>query len=152
MKQIPLSRGKFAIVDDEDYPELSKYRWRCTNNGYAARNIPEKNRSKRGCVLMHRQIAKAMENQMVDHSNHDTVDNRRANLRICDDSQNNWNTRVSKNNKLSVKGVCIYRGSYRATLVCRGKRVLDRQFKTLEEAKQARDTAAHIHHGEFSHS
>jgi hypothetical protein len=85
-KLIPLTQGKFAIVDAEDYERLSKYKWHVDKGDstyYAARGIVGKN------FRMHREILNAPEGLVVDHRNHNGLDNRKKNLRLCTRSQNN---------------------------------------------------------------
>jgi len=101
---------------------------------------------------MHRHISRASESEMVDHINLNRCDNRRCNLRICNYSQNKANSSVSKNNKLGVKGVSMKKGRYRAGMKFNGVTVLDKRFKTIEEAKAAYDACARQHQGEFSRS
>jgi len=104
MKRIPLSRGQYALVDDEDYEKVNKYKWnavpnnktyrassRCTGNG--------KN------IRMHRFIMNAPKNMDVDHINHDTLDNRKCNLRICTRSQNLMNAKKRSGCSSKYKGV-----------------------------------------------
>lgn len=91
MKRIELTRGKFAIVDDSDFDELSKFKWHAMahHSGiwYAKRSVSINN--KRGAILMHRQILPDC--KIVDHKNGDGLDNRRLNLRSADASISNRN-------------------------------------------------------------
>ena len=102
MKQIPLTQGKFALVDSEDYEMLSQFKWYC-NKGYAARNV------KYGTVYrvgwLHRMLLSPDPKEEVDHINHDTLDNRRSNLRICAHQENLCNQK-------SVRGSSAYKGVY----------------------------------------
>jgi hypothetical protein len=85
VKEIALTQGKIAIVDDADYDELARYKW-CVikdRNGsfYAVRRdyshgIPGR------MVYMHRVITKAPKRTEVHHVSHDTLDNRRCNLQV----------------------------------------------------------------------
>ena len=88
MRNIPLTKGRYAIVDDQDYDELRKTKWHLlstpTGHNYAAHR---KYQSK-VVSLMHREITNAPPKSHVDHINHDTLDNRRENLRVCTVSQN----------------------------------------------------------------
>lgn len=125
-KYIPLSRGKRVKVSIEDYDELSKYKWywkACSANpqvGYAARNVtipgeyyinPKtgKKQSKQKIELMHRRILNVLEvkNRSIqcDHINHDTLDNRRENLRITTAVGNLNNHRKTKRNTSGFRGV-----------------------------------------------
>lgn len=92
MKQIPLTRGRYALVDDGDYEELNRHKWHAswnpTNRSYYA-----KRRVGRVMVRMHREICelKPGDRKEVDHINHDTLDNRRSNLRVCVHQENSQN-------------------------------------------------------------
>jgi hypothetical protein len=86
VREIPLTRGKVALVDDEDYEWLSHFRWSYMTKGYAART---KTRNGTHSVLyMHRVIMLPDPDQQIDHINRDTLDNRRRNLRVCTNRQN----------------------------------------------------------------
>lgn len=98
MKTITLTKGTHAIVDDADYDELVKYKWYTKNgkNGtfYAQRDIWYPNTKRREKILMHRQIMQkyfTKEKNYTDHINHDGLDNRRCNLRVCTNSENMQN-------------------------------------------------------------
>ena len=94
MKKIPLTQGKFTLVDDEDFERASNYKWfrdRATYTSYATRNIGTRpNKSKQ---RMHRLIMQAKKGQQIDHINGNGLDNRRCNLRFCTNSQNQMNAR-----------------------------------------------------------
>lgn len=105
-KLIPLSKGLFAIVSEEDYAYLSQFKWYASqtkNRHYAARGIDRKGIRK--VIHMHRVIMRA-EGQEVDHINGDTLDNRRENLRLVEHHQN------LKNQRAQRRGASIYRGVY----------------------------------------
>ena len=84
-RQIPLTKGRFALVDDATYPELVKYKWHLTSQGYAAATMAINGR--RQIITMHRLLVGAQPGQIVDHKNGDRVDNRRANLRLATPSR-----------------------------------------------------------------
>lgn len=106
MKFIELSKGKVAIVDDEDYKSLSIYKWSYNSKGYAWRSI--KGENKRTYILMHRFIMGAKADELIDHKNGNRLDNRKCNLRICTRSQNNCNQRLQAREKTSkFKGLTI---------------------------------------------
>lgn len=86
MKEIRLSQGKFALVDDEDYEWLNQYKWQHAT-GYAVRHNPLGAKK----ISMSRTIVNCPNGMVVDHINHNTLDNRRSNLRICTYSQNSIN-------------------------------------------------------------
>lgn len=84
-KEIRLTKGYVSIVDDEDYEVLSKRKWHCVFQGTFKYG-------RSGRIYMHRLIMKPDNtNFVVDHINHDTLDNRRCNLRICTKSENQKN-------------------------------------------------------------
>jgi len=97
-KEIPLTKGLIAIVDDDDYIKLKKYNWYATMNHkngtwYAKRNIVT-NSGKCTTITMHRQLLDSP--KMIDHINQNGLDNRRSNLRVCNRSQNQWNGKKRK--------------------------------------------------------
>jgi len=95
MKKIPLTQGKYAIVDDSDYERLNKYKWYVNKIGhswYAVRDIRLPTGKLK--IYMHRFVlglGKSDKHQ-IDHINHNGLDNRKANLRIVTRSQNHMNT------------------------------------------------------------
>ena len=108
MREIKLTQGKVALVDNEDFEWLNQWRW-YFDNGYAAR------RSKK--ILMHRVIMQAKKGQLVDHIDHNTLDNRKQNLRIATRSQNNMNAYIRKDSKSKFKGVSLHtNGKWQATI------------------------------------
>ena len=105
-KTIPLTQGKVAIVDDEDYEELSKYKW-CVHKEheywYAVCTV--NNKKNKGMTKMHRAILGFPEGKQIDHINHNGLDNRKENLRVCTHAENLYNRKKSKNNTSGLKGV-----------------------------------------------
>ncbi len=102
MKRIELTQGQFALVDNADYDWLNRFKWSAdwnnhTKSFYAARNSRTKN-GKICSVSMAREILglKCGDKFQADHKNHDTLDNRRANLRIVTSQQNHFNRKNSK--------------------------------------------------------
>ncbi|MHC4659365.1 MAG: HNH endonuclease signature motif containing protein, partial [Planctomycetota bacterium] len=101
-KLIPLTQGKFAIVDADDYDRLAKYKWCATKNGqtfYACRA----SRGKK--IFMHREIMKPPKGLQVDHIDRNALNNRKTNLRPCTKAQNNRNTGPRRNSSSTYKGV-----------------------------------------------
>lgn len=90
MRQIPLNHGYIAVVDDEDYEHLSKYKWYAkfgkSKSPYAARC--QWNKGTKTTIRMHREITSCPAHLTVDHLNNDTLDNRKSNLDICSRSEN----------------------------------------------------------------
>jgi hypothetical protein len=89
MREIQLTNGAVTIVDDEDYARLSVYRWRAR---YHRRRTWYAMRGWSPTISMHRYILDCLPGQEVDHINHDGLDNRRCNLRLCTNSQNQANS------------------------------------------------------------
>lgn len=108
MKQIPLTQNKYALIDDEDFDKINQYkkwyaRWtKDVNSYYAIGNITINGQYKK--QYMHRIIMGLDfgDLRQVDHINHDTLDNRKSNLRIVTHRINHHN---SKNQ--SKYGACI---------------------------------------------
>ena len=103
MKEIILTNGSVCLVDDEDYGYLSQFRWFMKSGGYAQHEFNINGKRKK--VLMHRLLTDAPKGYEVDHINHDPLDNRRANLRICTPSQNQRNRRI-------VRGFSKFKGVF----------------------------------------
>jgi hypothetical protein len=87
--EITLKRGYNILIDTDDYQKISEHKWnlRTSKDGniYAKTNINDER------VYLHRFIVNAPSDKIVDHINHDTLDNRKANLRICTRQENNFN-------------------------------------------------------------
>lgn len=98
MKEIKLTQDKVAIVDDDDFVWLSKYKW-FYNGGYALR------RNGKSHVKMHREIMNTPQGEITDHINGNKLDNRRKNLRIATAQVNILNRPTQKNNLSSFRGV-----------------------------------------------
>src|SRR4030065_939634 len=103
MKEIKLTKGKVAIVDDEDYDWLMQWKWRINSIGYAMRTVKKNGKARK--IFMHRVILNTPSDMCSDHANHNRLDNRRCNLRICTKQQNQANAPAPKNNRSGGKGV-----------------------------------------------
>jgi len=105
MKETPLTQGKFALIDDEDYDAISKTKWRylTAGTGYAIRFKYE--HGKTLAILMHRQIMKPDSEMEIDHIDRNTLNNCKSNLRIVTHAENMQNKKVHKNCKSGIRGV-----------------------------------------------
>lgn len=157
VRKIPLTRGKFAIVDDEDYEYLNQWNWSSVNNRkypYARRHLKIEN-GKPVHVLMHRIITNCPKNMQVDHINHNTLDNRKANLRICTKSDNQKN-RIGRSKVSGYKGISKANSKSNPWRVYissgyKGKYFFLGNYKSQEMAAKAYNEAAKKYHGEFAY-
>lgn len=147
MKKIPLTQGKFALVDDMDFLELVQYKW-CFNKGYAVRGRPKRDGG--GMILMHRAILNTPEGMDSDHRDANKLNNQRYNLRICTNGQNQQNQDKYKNNKSGYKGVNWDRSRWRARIGVGGKKIELGRFFCLIKAVECYNEAAKTYHGEFA--
>lgn len=138
MKQIPLigkyGKGKFAVVDDDDYVWLSTFKfWLIERSGYAVTSIKGKN------VLLHLLLMPKKAGLETDHINRNKLDNRRANLRYVTRSENTRNV-LRRDNPHGFRGVSFHPEYPRPWLThCSfgGKYYYLASFKTKEQAAQA---------------
>jgi hypothetical protein len=86
-KKVPVGRGNFAIVDDEDFDLMSRYVWQAAASGSGSGLVYAVTK-----LRMHRLVVNAPPGFMVDHINGDSLDNRKSNLRICTNAENQQNT------------------------------------------------------------
>lgn len=152
MKTIPLTQGKVALVDDEDFEELSKYNWHNAGR-YAVRHTSRKSPGGRKTVFMHRQIMNAPSGKQVDHKNGNRYDNRKSNLRFSTQLQNCWNACTRKDNKTGYKGV-HYRPKSKDFVVyisVNKKRIHLKTYRNIDDAIKARKEAELKYHGEFAY-
>jgi len=152
-REIPLTKGFVALVDDEDYDRvMAAGSWRTLSGRcglmYARRHVRVDGRRVVDEVL-HRFLTGW---PLVDHINGDGLDNRRANLRPATTSQNLANRRIQCNNRSGFKGVGWHTstGKWRSRIVVDGKRFNLGAFTTPEAAALAYDAAARELHGEFA--
>lgn len=153
MKSIPLTQGKIALVDDEDYEYLNQWKWqayRSKNTWYAQRSYKINGRKK--SVSMHRLLVSAKDDKLVDHINGDGLDNRKSNLRICTLTENNHNRRINKDNHSGYKGVYWHARDkrYIAQIKVNGKQIILGRFRDAVDAAKAYDKGAIRHHGSFA--
>jgi hypothetical protein len=104
---ITLSQGKFAIVDESDFEYLNQWKWYYNSTGYAVTRMRLNEGSRKSKIVkMHRVILSITDSSIqVDHINHNRLDNRRANLRLCTTFGNNQNRQHTGNNRSGYKGV-----------------------------------------------
>lgn len=146
---IPLTRGKFAIVDADNYHELAKFKWfteSAHNTFYAARKQNGKS------IKMHRQITNAPDHLVVDHIDHNGLNNRKSNLRLCTFAENAKNINSFAPNTSAYKGVHWHKNLKKwAAQITSDKRSHHLgYFESQLTAAKAYDNAAKKLHGEFA--
>jgi len=147
MKEIVLSQGKVAVVDDADFEWLNQWKWYFCGQ-YARRSIG-KNKPR---IFMHRVILNTPDGLETDHINNNKLDNRRDNLRICTHYENVRNSPVRCSNTSGYKGVSKSGNKWMATIEVFGKPLYLGTFNTAEEAARAYDDGAKKHFGEFANT
>ena len=155
MRTIILARGEQVKVDDKDYEFLNQWKWHKSSKGYAVHRFHYPSSYKTPIsktVLMHRVLTFAKDGIQVDHINGDKLDNRKENLRLCNNSQNHMNKGVQSNSTTGYKGVSFEKsiGRYRAYLNLNGKRYNLKTWETPEEAALAYNEKAKELFGEFA--
>jgi hypothetical protein len=143
MKKIILFGGKYALVDDDDFELVSKYKWHVTYKGYAETSIylggGRKNRKVKK-LKMHRVILEKhnliQEDLETDHINRNKLDNRKSNLRMVTNQLNQLNTGLRKDNTSGYKGVHWDKlnKKWRAQINYNGKKIGLGYFQTAKEA------------------
>jgi hypothetical protein len=156
MKEIKLKTGGVAFVDDEDFDLLNQYVWygiKTQANIYAVRALYDKTTNTVRHVRMHREVIGAVGRwNLVDHINHNKLDNRKENLRIVTQQQNLCNQRKKNGCKFPYKGVKATKsGKYSSMITHKGKGMDLGTFATIEEAAIAYNNAAIKIHGEYAH-
>ena len=153
-RKIRLNKGKYAIVDNDDFDRFGHYKWYVKKGGYTfyAQRV-EYNNGKTRTMTMHREIMAAPARLIVDHINRNGLDNRRANLRFATVAENGWNSRRGINvGSSKYKGVAWEKRvkKWRVVLCYKGGRKYLGYFKDEKMAAKMYDKAAKKYHGEFA--
>jgi len=151
MKRIKLTQGKWAIVDNEDYEKLNKWKW-CYYGGYAIRTIRTGVSKRTKCRMHWEVIGKPKDGFEVDHINGNGLDNKRSNLRICTHRENTMNAKRHKDGKSGFKGVSWQKRvkKWQAQINIGGIRTSLGYFITVKEAAQIYNEAAKKYFKDFA--
>lgn len=158
MKYIPLTKGYIAIVDNEDYEALNKFKWyahKSLNTHYACRKRRKDELGsawkKNVHVSMHREIMKVSKNMDIDHIDHNGLNCQKSNMRIVNHMQNMWNIPRRKTSKTGYKGVSwdTQTSKWRAVITVNHKFISLGRFKELEDAIQSRKVAEKHYFGNY---
>lgn len=155
MKEIQLTQGKKALVDDQDYEALmsSGYTWYAMKreHTYYAYGYNKESKENR-YALMHRLIMCPPKNLTVDHVDKNGLNNTRANLRIASMSQQTQNTRLCKDSSTGYKGTSFVKkkGKYRAYITVKGHFKSLGYYEHSMDAAKAYNEAAKKYFGEYA--
>lgn len=155
MNEIKLTQGKIAIVDDEDFDFLNKWKWFYHSAGYAVRFSKKSDGGNRRILYMHRIIINTPSDKQTDHIDGNPLNNCRKNLRICSIAQNLSNSKPHK--KFALKN-STYRGvtwysrleKWVANIRYNGRQINIGYFEREEDAALAYNFSAIKYHGEFA--
>jgi hypothetical protein len=131
-----------ALIDLEDVDKVKDMKW-YTSHGYVL--------NKQNKQRLHRFIMNCPDGMVIDHINHNRLDNRKSNLRICTQHQNNMNQGIRNNNTSGIIGVSFDRqkNKWMAYITYNGRKIHLGSFNTKEEAIQARKNAEIEYFGEY---
>jgi len=149
-KYIPLTQGKFAIIDADDYERLARYKWYChrsRNKFYAYRN---KNRK---AISMHREVLRAPKDLLIDHVDGNSLNNRKNNLRLCTYAQNAHNRQPKSASRSKYKGLSWHRRNkkWEVSIIKSARKIFVGSFDNETEAAVAYDRKAEQLFGEFAY-
>ena len=146
--EIPLTQGKVALIDDDDYELICLYKWHahCTMDGrwYA--------KASSGQLSMHRLIMNPADVMEIDHIDGDGLNNQRSNLRVCTSTQNKGNMKKAQGKSSRYKGVCwdYSRNKWIVHIHKNNRQFHLGRFENEEDAARAYDAAAKEFFGEFA--
>lgn len=151
-KLIDLGNKKYSIIDS-DMEHLNEFKWFCSDVSYAVRTLNDA----RTRIHLHRVIMGVTDPKIsVDHINGNTLDNRKCNLRLCNNAENSRNKRKRSNIEFTskYKGVDFKQkeNKWRAQISVNRKKINLGDFKTEKEAADAYDIASLLYHENFANN
>jgi len=155
-RRLRMTQPRYAKVDLDDYERLRKYEWYAakSNKGFYARGcVTDSKTAKARTIYMHQKILEVPKGMVVDHINHDKMDDRRANLRAATRAQNVRNRKkFSNSNGSKYKGIYFRKKSrkWEVMITFERKKIHLGCFKDEIDAAKAYDAAAKKYHGEFA--
>jgi len=137
------NKNQEILVDDDKYHELIQYKWRIDNNGYALGKTDK-------LIRMHRYLLQPKADEIIDHINHNRLDNRISNLRICNSQINNHNKK--KRNNLTSKYIGVHKrqDKYIARINKDGKQTYIGIYASELDAVKAYNKIAFEIYGEYA--
>jgi len=155
-RQIRMAQPRYAKVDPADYKRLKRYKWiarKGKNSFYTLRYAAGGKRKKGTLIYLHQEVIKVPQGMVIDHINHDGMDNRMANLRAATYSQNLCHRKKrSGTNQSKYKGIYWREKNrkWQALITFEKKKIYLGYFRSEIDAARAYDHAAKIYHGEFA--
>lgn len=151
MKRIKLTKGKCAIVDDDDFEFVNQWKWYAHESQKTCYYVARRDTSNR-FIYLHRFLINVEQGNTVDHINGNRLDNRRSNLRICSSKENQRNRGPQKNNTSGYKGVTWNKdkGLWQAQIMVDRHHITIGCFVSKIIAAKTYDEAARKYFGEYA--
>ena len=154
MKEIQLTQGKVALVDDDDFEYLNQWKWYSSNirgKFYVGRSITV-SKYKRKHILIHRFIMNPDKGMVIDHLDGNPLNNQKKNLRICTHEDNMRNCKISIKNTSGYKGVYFDKknNTYKSAIKFNKETIYLGYYIDPIDAARAYNTAAIKYFGEFA--
>lgn len=151
MQRLQINQNQFVLLDDDDFEKFSKWSWQVNNSGYVRRTLKRRMfKLPQTTIYLHRVMMEPPKGMVVDHINGDKLDNRRQNLRVVTQQQNQWNRhKTNRNNKSGYTGVtwAKYNKNWLARIKVNGKQMCLGSHYNIEDAVKARQEVERRYYG-----